>query len=94
MDGKLDVETAVAHKVMGKSITRYGFIGIGSEAGVFDGSTGPNWAFKGFMDELLLSHRALIDKEAKYFSTGTENLFIVDFRINIATNCGNLKVNQ
>ena len=55
MDGKLDAETVVAHKVMEKSITRYGFIGIGSEVGAFDGPTGPNWAFKGFMDEFLLS---------------------------------------
>ncbi|MCH2575768.1 hypothetical protein MK131_13370 [Candidatus Poribacteria bacterium] len=59
MDGKLDAETAVAHKVMEKSITRYGFIGIGSEVGAFDGPTGPNWAFKGFMDEFLLYYRAL-----------------------------------
>ena len=46
MDGKLDAETAVPHKVMGKAITRYGFIGIGSEAGAFDGPTGPNWALQ------------------------------------------------
>ena len=59
VDGKLDAETAVAHKVMEKSITRYGFIGIGSEVGAFDGPTGPNWAFKGFMDEFLLYYRAL-----------------------------------
>lgn len=94
MDGKIDVETAVAHKVVGKSITRYRFIGIESETGAFDGLTGLNWAFKGFMDEFLLYHRALTDKEVKYLSTGPENLFIVDFKIKIATNWGNLKVNQ
>ena len=94
MDGKLDAETAVPHKVMGKAITRYGFIGIGSEAGAFDGPTGPNWAFKGLMDEFLLYHRALNDKEAKYLSTGPVNPFGVDPQIKLATNWGHLKVNQ
>ena len=36
---------------MGKTITRYGYIGIGSEAGTFDAATGTNWAFKEVMDE-------------------------------------------
>ena len=94
VDGKLDAETAVPHKVMGKAITRYGFIGIGSEAGAFDGPTGPNWAFKGLMDEFLLYHRALNDKEAKYLSTGPVNPFAVDPQIKLATNWGHLKVNQ
>ena len=46
------------------------------------------------MDEFLLYHRALNDKEAKYLSTGPVNPFAVDPQIKLATNWGHLKVNQ
>ncbi len=61
VDGELDVEvpTDTNNKMIGKAVTRYGFIGIGSEAVTFDGTAGPFWAFKGLMDEFFLFHRAL-----------------------------------
>ncbi|SVB78582.1 uncharacterized protein METZ01_LOCUS231436, partial [marine metagenome] len=75
IDGKLDAEVKATHKVMGKAITRYGFIGIGSEAGAFDAATGPNWAFKGVMDEFLLFHRAVTAKEIVHMAKGPSNPF-------------------
>ncbi|MEM7394074.1 MAG: DUF2341 domain-containing protein, partial [Verrucomicrobiota bacterium] len=40
---------------LGAGNTRYGFIGVGSEAGGFDGSVGPTIYFNGDMDELRIS---------------------------------------
>ncbi|HIE27518.1 TPA: LamG domain-containing protein [Candidatus Poribacteria bacterium] len=66
VDGKLDAETDAPHAKMGKAITRYGFIGIGSEAGAFDGGTGPTgFPFNGIMDEFVLYDRGLTEKECK-----------------------------
>jgi len=41
----------------------YGFIGVGSEAGSFDGTTGPNYYFNGIIDEVRIYNRALSDEE-------------------------------
>ena len=38
---------------LGESITRYGFVGVGSEASSFNGSTGPNIYMKGKIAELF-----------------------------------------
>ena len=65
VDGKLDAEVTAPHAKMGKAIVRYGFIGIGSEAGAFDAATGPTWAFNGIMDEFVLYDRGLSEKECK-----------------------------
>jgi hypothetical protein len=71
VDGKLDAEIDAPHAVMGKVVTRYGFIGIGSEAGDFDAATGPTWAFKGIMDEFLLYDRGLTETEVgQIFTVG------------------------
>lgn len=40
---------------MGSTLTRYGFIGTGSEADTFDGTTGPNNYLDGFIDDLSIS---------------------------------------
>ena len=65
VDGELDVEapTDTDTKMIGKEVTRFGFIGIGSEAAEFDANVGPNWAFNGLMDEYLMYHRALTADE-------------------------------
>jgi hypothetical protein len=67
VDGKLDANdnAYAAGTKIGKptDVTRYGFIGIGSESPTFDGAIGPNWAFKGLIDEFFLFHRALNDAE-------------------------------
>ncbi len=65
VDGELDVEapTDTNEQMIGKDITRFGFIGIGSEAAAFDANVGPSWAFNGLMDEYLMYHRALTADE-------------------------------
>ena len=94
IDGKLDAEVKATHKVMGKAITRYGFIGIGSEAGAFDAATGPNWAFKGVMDEFFLFHRAVTAKELVHMAKGPSNPFAVDSKEKLAITWADIKVSQ
>ena len=43
--------------------TRYGFIGDGSEAGTFDGTTGPNSYMNGSIDDVRIYNRGLSDSE-------------------------------
>ncbi|MDP6748399.1 MAG: LamG domain-containing protein [Candidatus Poribacteria bacterium] len=94
IDGKLDAEVKSPHKVMGKAITRYGYIGIGSEAGAFDAATGPNWAFKGIMDEFFLYHRALTAKEVVHLATGPANPFTVGAKAKLAVSWAQIKDEQ
>lgn len=64
IDGEVAVEdTAHGGNAIGRGSTRFGFIGIGSEATSFDGNTGPDWFFAGDIAELLIYHRALSDEE-------------------------------
>ena len=70
VDGKLDAEIDAPHAVMGKVVTRYGFIGIGSEAATFDAGTGPTWAFKGIMDDFILYDKAISEAEVGKISSG------------------------
>ena len=66
VDGELDDSTnAHGGAPMGKAVTRYGFIGVGSEAAAVDGGTGPTWAFNGIIDEFVLYDRALSEDEIK-----------------------------
>lgn len=53
IDGELDATTNFGTK-FGSNATRYGFIGIGSEASTFNGSTGPSNRFNGKMDEFRI----------------------------------------
>ena len=75
VDGKLDAEKTVGHKLMGKEIVRYGYIGTGSEAATFGAPTGPTWVFKGIMDEFMLFHRCLTADEVAHLATGPAHPF-------------------
>ena len=94
VDGKLDAEVASPHKVMGKAITRYGFIGVGSEAGDFDGAVGPTWHFKGVMDEFFLYHRAITAKEVSHLAKGPANPFAVDAKSKLTVSWAQIKDEQ
>ncbi len=48
---------------IGTGATRYGFIGVGSEAATFNGRRGPQYYFKGDLTDLLIYNRALSDSE-------------------------------
>ncbi|WP_456429130.1 Pvc16 family protein [Rhodocaloribacter sp.] len=64
VDGE-SVASVTAHggNDLGSGVTRFGFLGVGSEADVFDGSRGPSWHFNGDVAEVLVYHRALTDDE-------------------------------
>lgn len=91
VDGKLDEKQDSPTKEIGAGQSRYGFIGIGSEAGAFDAATGPTWAFNGILDEFMLFHRALSEKEIEHLSKGPENPFDVDPRDKLSTTWGYMK---
>lgn len=93
VDGELDVEapTDTDSKMIGKVITRYGFIGIGSEAATFNANVGPNWAFNGIMDEFLLFHRAISAEEVKILAKGTTNPFAVEPTDKLSITWGKIK---
>ena len=94
VDGKLDADIDAPHKIMGKVITRYGFVGIGSEAGAFDAATGPTWAFNGIMDQFMLFHRALSEEEVITLAKGQANPFAVDPDGKIAVTWGEIKASR
>ena len=94
IDDELDAEVKSPHKVMGKAITRYSYIGIGSEAGTFDAATGINWAFKGIMDEFFLYDRALTAKEVVHLATVPVNPFPVDAKAKLAVSWAQIKDEQ
>jgi len=80
VDGELDVEagTDTNTKEIGKAITRYGFIGIGSEAAAFNAGVGPNWAFNGLIDEFFLFHRSLSEDEVETLYKSQGDPFAVE----------------
>lgn len=91
VDGKLDEEIGAPTKVIGAGQSRYGFIGIGSEAAAFDAATGPTWAYNGLLDEFFLFHRALSEDEIEHLAKGPENPFAVDPREKATTTWGDIK---
>ena len=91
VDGKLDQEEDAPAKVIGAGQSRYGFIGIGSEAAAFDAATGPTWAYSGILDEFMLFHRALSEKEVKHLASAPENPFAVDPNGKLSTTWGDIK---
>ena len=94
VDGDLDVEapTQTNNKMIGPKGKRFGFIGVGSEADVFNGNTGPTgWAFKGIMDEFLYFHRALTHDEIKHLANAPEEPFDVDPKDKLSTIWANIK---
>ena len=50
---------------LGSGVTRFGFIGVGSEAAVADGATGPAQFLAGDLAEILIYHRALSEEERR-----------------------------
>ena len=96
VDGKLDAEQATHtnDKRIGKVITRYGFLGIGSEAAVFNGPVGPNWAFNGLMDEFLLFHRAISEDEVTILFNASGNPLAVDPAGKLSATWGQIKHNK
>ncbi|MCP4662401.1 MAG: LamG domain-containing protein, partial [bacterium] len=64
VDGALDAENTTSGGLpFGTSTTRYGFIGVGSEAETFDGTTSPNDFFQGQMAELRIWDHARSEAE-------------------------------
>jgi hypothetical protein len=66
VDGE-QVASANAHggNALGRGTTRFGFIGVGSEADVFDGVKSPTSFLRGDVAEILIYHRALSDDERR-----------------------------
>jgi hypothetical protein len=64
VDGEA-VATADAHSAenLGSGVTRFGFIGVGSEADVVNGATGPAQFLGGDLAEFLIYNRALSEAE-------------------------------
>lgn len=94
VDGELDVEapTETNNKMIGPKAKRFGFIGVGSEAEVFNGNAAPTgWAFKGLMDELLYFHRALTSDEIKHLANAPEEPFDVVLQDKLSVIWGNIK---
>ena len=91
VDGKLDQEEDAPAKVIGAGLSRFGYIGIGSEAGAFDAATGPTWAYSGILDEFMLFHRPLSEKEIIHLAKGPENPFAVDPNGKLSTTWGYIK---
>ena len=91
VDGKLDEKIGAPTKVIGAGLSRYGFIGIGSEAAAFDAATGPTWAYNGILDEFMLFHRALSEDEIEHLAGGPENPFAVDPREKLSTTWAAIK---
>jgi hypothetical protein len=82
IDGDIDKETVAAHtdgnalvESAGSELPRYGFIGVGSEAGSFNGLTGPNSYFEGDMAEFRLTHVA---RSEGWIKTTYNNLMDLD----------------
>jgi len=66
IDGALDATLPNAGTVFGSSETRFGFLGVGSEASGFDGSTGPALFLNGSLDDFHLFHDVLDQEQIEY----------------------------
>ncbi|NQX96625.1 MAG: PKD domain-containing protein [Flavobacteriales bacterium] len=64
IDGVVDVTTTTG-STYGTNTTRFGFVGIGSEASAFNGSTGPNSEYNGEMDEFRIWNVARTQNEIR-----------------------------
>ncbi|MHC4692084.1 MAG: LamG-like jellyroll fold domain-containing protein [Planctomycetota bacterium] len=56
----------------GRGATRYGFLGVGSEATGFDGSKGPTNYFDGYMDDFRIYDRALSQSDIRKLAAPAE----------------------
>ena len=92
VDGELDAEEPVQMEFIGPKAPRFGFIGVGSEATDFNGPRGPtNFPFKGLMDEYIMFHRALTEKEVDNLANSLGNPFLVEPKNKVTTVWGNIK---
>ena len=94
VDGELDEKVAAPTKVIGAGQARFGFIGIGSEAAAFNAAVGPTWAFNGLIDEFMLFHRALSEKEVENLAKGQSNPFAVEPTGKLTTTWGDIKASK
>lgn len=96
VDGELDVEAPsdTNDKRIGKEISRFGFIGIGSEAAAFDVGVGPSWVFNGLMDEFFLFHRSLSADEVSRLAKAPSEPFAVDPAGKLSTTWAEIKDNN
>lgn len=64
VDGKvIHQTTAHGRDPLGRIYSRYGFIGVGSEAPAFNSTTGPNYFMNGHIYEIILLEDILTEKE-------------------------------
>ncbi len=63
IDGQLDNSVTGLSSTFGSGATRYGFLGVGSEATVAGGATNGNNYFQGDLDDVWIFDRALNDAE-------------------------------
>ncbi len=93
VDGELDVEapTDTNEQMIGKAVSRFGFIGIGSEAAAFDAGVGPSWVFNGLMDEFFLFHRAISADEVSRLAKAPSEPFAVDPDDKLSTTWAHIK---
>jgi hypothetical protein len=64
IDGNIDA-TVAGGRSFGTGNTRFGFLGVGSEADVFDGLKGPESYVDGALDDVRIYNRALSQAEIK-----------------------------
>ena len=62
VDGNLET-SASSGSTFGSGNTRYGFLGLGSEADAFDGGKGPSDYFDGDLDDVRIYSRTLSQAE-------------------------------
>ena len=92
VDGELDVEAVPVQQVIGPKEPRYGFLGVGSEAPEFNGLPGPvTYPYKGLIDEFLLFHRVLSEKEVERLSKASGNPFAVEPAEKLSITWGKIK---
>ncbi|MEM9446587.1 MAG: LamG domain-containing protein, partial [Verrucomicrobiota bacterium] len=65
IDGVLNNSKTVAGTTFGTGSTRYGFIGVGSEADVYDGSKSPTDYFNGSLDDFRIYNMGLTQTEVQ-----------------------------
>jgi len=78
IDGNAEPSTT-GGSTFGTGTTRYGLLGVGSEADVFDGDQNAGTYFRGELDEVRIYHRALSEAEIAYLadeSPGDGELYV------------------
>lgn len=70
VDGQSDATYTSVGSTFGDSVTRYGYLGTGSESSSFDGSKGPTSYFDGDLGPVGVWHRALSDAEVADLAAG------------------------